>query len=350
MLTIKTKTLTLYLSIILAVLYGLSLSSLPHEFFKDRSNYLSFISNSDLLIQIRFKPDNITYTLANEPLFLLITQKTQSFFNLDPESLLYSYAFFICFTVCLFLLRVRDKLSVGILAVALFLSLPHSYGLQLGSIRQSLAMGFLLITLLIRPNIHSKTVLTTVLILGFIHSFYFLIFIMLFIDKTIVRLYGNKIYLRVIYIALFGLLVSFLGLIVAGILGFRQSEGYSSISTDTSGLGFFIWLIVLILLLVNYIKSPPSKSKLQNNIMPFAIIGLTLYLSMYWFSPLAGRTVTFFSLFTVFSVFYRYNLTSFLLAFFLALYGISTILIIERSPSMTVDFIIMYKELISHII
>lgn len=346
MLTIKAKTLMLYLSIIIAGFYALHLSSLPHEYFKDRSNYLVFISNTDLLMQARFKPDSIVSTLANEPLFLLITQSIQSLFMFDPETTLYGYVFFICFTVCLFLLRVRNNLLVGVLAIILLLCLPEGYGIQLGSIRQSFAMGFLLIVLLIKPNIHSKAFLSTVLVLGFIHSFYFLIFIMLFLDKTVIKIHGDKIFFRVLYTTLFGLLISSVGLIVGSLLGFRQSEGYDSISTDTSGFGFLVWSIALVFLLINYTKSYSSKSQIRNNVMTFAIIGITFYLSLYWFSPIAGRIISFFSLFTVFSVFYRYNMTSFFLALFLAVYGISTIFLLERSNSMTVDFIVMYDYLI----
>src|SRR5690625_4311379 len=128
-----------FLVLLLAALYGWTVSQLPNEGFKDFTNYLVYANNSWNILEGRTQK-GLFSMLANEPLWLILNSFLASF--LSPENTVRALIFLSGFTVSATLLH--NSRVEQIHWVLLFLLLPAVIKNHLIHIRQGVAIALFL--------------------------------------------------------------------------------------------------------------------------------------------------------------------------------------------------------------
>ena len=111
--------LRLLVSLLISLLYSLSLASLPISAFKDRANYLRYAEFGSQIFE-RYSDAGLLPLLANEPLWLFVNALIGQ--ALSPEWTVRAIIFVSAFTVCFTLLR---RYSAHVLLLTLFLLSPQ---------------------------------------------------------------------------------------------------------------------------------------------------------------------------------------------------------------------------------
>lgn len=326
--------------VLISLIYAYLFARLPHELFKDRGPYLSYITDSASKIDNYLSTGGVIKLLSNEPLFLYFNKFMYEslYTKVSPELILKGYVFWISFIFCLFLLHSRKSIFLALFSVALFLCIPFSYMIQLTALRQGLGLSIILLALILGLKVNGNKLLTLVFIMGFVHSSIFIMFVLLIVDRFHRKLsFFNDITSRVIYQISVALIMSILGLKVASILGMRQGEEYSMVFNNVSGYSFLMYFLILITLLINY-KGEKSSIFLQNNTFFISISGIIFYLSAYWFSPLAGRMISLYIIFITFNAFYKINFNTIIVFFVILIVNIPNFIFGQILPSMNVPF------------
>ena len=285
---------TIFMAMLISVLYAYLLSSMPHYLFKDRENYI-IIYGTDFDYYLSQMTD-VKMLLFNEPLFFLVN-KALSIFN-DPEFSVKAIVFFICFSASYFCLTNFNNLFFGILFLIILFFNTQFFALQVIALRQGLGLALIFLVLPRIPKI--KFQLLFFIGLGLIHNSFFLIFAFLGINYVLESyLKIQNFRKRIILLFVIGIIINGSMLLIANILGSKQA--YDSFDNTSSGLMFVIWAIVFIVL---YIQKHSWKGNTQNlNPYIISIVGLILYLTSYFLSPVAGRIIGTFIPFIYLSLF-----------------------------------------------
>ncbi|MGI2180844.1 EpsG family protein [Shewanella oncorhynchi] len=265
----------IFCSAILAFL----LTLLPNEYFRDRESYIVYAKNS---LNIMERYDGIAL-FTNEPLFLLLNSALAFF--LDAEIVPLFFVFFIAFTVSYFIfIRSRNVLltALGFMALAL---VPQSFHMLLVVLRQ--AFTAVLLMWVIYYFWQSRFFLLLAFLLGFIHSSAFIVFAFLSIDKVFSSLISKDILLRVVFFILISALVSFLIMPLAEVLALRQAAEYQDEVGGGGGGNFILYMVVLLVTL-----SQRRKVHVEDGFYVVGVVGISVYIGMYFFSPFAGRLIT----------------------------------------------------------
>lgn len=286
--------------ILFSFLYGVILASLPHGAFRDRDSYLIYAIDS---LDIISNYSGLS-VITNEPLFLLLNGFL-SFF-ISPDSILFLFVFFITFTVSFFVLIKSNNLILGALGLILLIVIPQAFHMQLVVLRQAISASLLMWFSYLFWN--RRFFLLLVFGLGFIHSSMFMVFMFLVFDKFFSLFISNKIVFRAIIITFLSAAISFIILPAAELLSMRQAEEYSQVSASVSGGNFILYLTVLLIVLTQR-----KKKFSHDGIYVIAVVGISIYLGMYFFSPLAGRLITTFIPFIICVLCYFVNIRSFVL-------------------------------------
>ncbi|MEQ5634069.1 EpsG family protein [Providencia manganoxydans] len=286
--------------VFVAVVYAIALSSLPNEFFRDRGNYIIYASDTDNIIS-RYTGLSL---FSNEPLFLLINKFSSLF--LSPELVPKLFVFFISFTICFFILYKSENFIIGLLGLIAILLLPQGFHLQFVILRQGIATCILLwITYFFWSK---KYYLFYVFLIGFIHSGVFIIFAFLVLDKLFLSFISKKITYRILFLLAFSILVSFFIMPLAEILTMRQAKEHVADNITISGGNFILYGFILIALLT-------QKKEIHrlDGIYNIAIIGLSIYIGMYFFTQLSGRLISSFIPFIICTLCYFGNARAYVL-------------------------------------
>ena len=257
--------------LLIALIYGSILTSLPLEVFKDRANYLIYADRSFYILLSRFTSDVLS-GLTNEPVWLLFNSLLRYFF--EPETTLRILIGIPASTVAYLVLRSDPKNFIWLL---LFLLLPQVLKNHIVHLRQGVAISIFLIAFFssFRPLRWFLLLLTP-----FIHASFFIVLALLAL-ATIASKFRLAADLRILLFVVFGFSVSVSLAGIAQILGARQALVYDFTTAQISGLGFLFWAIVLVLLM-----SQGAKFNRQHT---FAIGVLALYLSTYFFIEVTAR-------------------------------------------------------------
>lgn len=184
------------------------------------------------------------FLLTNEPIWLVLNYAV-FFINENPN---FGILFFYCFAIFVkfFYLLTRTKINKWFFVIFLFFS-PNIF-LHL---RFSLAFSVLLISFMNKNNIFRYILYLT----PFIHSSFLLV-------VPLVIISNNKNYLRAVWLmvvlAAFGYILLLQGLDFSSFLP-RQiySEAYETLDREKSGMGFIIYMLVLLCL---YFMSGDSEN------------------------------------------------------------------------------------------
>ena len=300
---------------LISCLYSILMTNIPVFILRDRRNYYNYALDTDIIFN-RNLSGGVVMMLANEPLFLLLNFLFKDI--VEPIYVAQIFSFFISLVLIYFFLRVTDGFILKLLILLYSFFVPFLFHFQLVTIRQGLATAILIIVTMCTSNF--KRWILAAFILGFIHSSFFLVF-MFFVIMYLVRNkeYTSQILVYVISSLIFSILILFVG----SILGARQVQEYGNEASSSSGLSFLLYACLLFIILSR------GESFLKNyKYSGLAIMGLTVYLSLYFISPFAGRLIISFLPFIFCTLFKTSKKISY---FFIIVFLVLNIIVFKKS-------------------
>ena len=261
-------------STFLGLFYVYFLSLMPNEWFRDRDSYLIYAIDAESII-MRYNEANIL--LFNEPIFLYTNVFLQKI--IDYECIPHLFVFFTT-TIFVFFLAYRSKnLFVFLLGIVLSLFLPYMIQSELVALRQGVATSiFILAFFFIKSE---KKVAAILFLCALIHSVFFLFFLIWILNFYFFK--DFKIETKLFFNFLVMFIFSFLFLVVAQALGLRQGLEYQqAMEVQRSGGAFLLFFGVAIYL---YLYGDKNDKRLYE----FTLIGLVIFLTTYFLTPIAGR-------------------------------------------------------------
>jgi hypothetical protein len=297
---VKSTNIKLLFFIIVSSLYGYYLALLPSFLFRDRGNYVNYASYSDVLLDL-YKT-NISI-LFKEPLFLLMNKWLM--FLKNPDTTVSVFVFFACFCTMFFMLKFSKNIFHFILFFLFVCLNVQSFAMQLVTFRQGVGLGVILLYLIFsRRDIKYLNFIILVVFLGFIHTSFFVVALMLFFDWFFVNfLQRRDVKFRVTGVFLASLLLNIFIIALASILGAKQN--YEDFQQSSGGGAFIVWGCVLFYLL-KFKFNNASKADDKTLLMyMLAVNGLILYLTSYFLSPIAGRIIGTFIPFIAYSLLFK---------------------------------------------
>lgn len=258
--------------VVFALIYASILTNLPLLDFHDRENYLQYASHSDVILA-RFQKRGIFSLVFNEPIWLLINIILKYF--LVPEQVLRVIIFAGAFLTSFAFLRLSSK---NILIMIFLLLIPQTLKNNISHLRQGLSIGFFMSGMLF-------TGWFRIVLMGltpFIHSSFFFVIALTQVDKIIQFFVNVSIRIKTLIIVCASIILSLnLGRITA-LVGDRRATEYDfATSSSTSGLGWFFWLCILILML--------SSGKIWLKRYSLSIYFVVFYLATYPFIEVTAR-------------------------------------------------------------
>lgn len=261
-----------FLIAVISFAFAYYLSSLPIDAFVDRSNYLSFATYVEIIIESRISKGFFSF-LFNEPFFALIILILRNF--LSPENTISAIIGFSTFSV--FFLVLSNVPKKYLFLAVLILLLPQVLKNHIVHLRQGLALSIFLWGWF-SSNRNYK--LLFFVLAALTHSSFLIVVSFLFLINIVQKVKLLSSFKYVIYTML-GLGIGLFGLAIASALNARQAEGYEEFETSSSGLAFVFWLCILLLYL--------SQGKYYAKKHTAALFFIILYLTTYFFIPVTGR-------------------------------------------------------------
>lgn len=299
------RELRIFISILLSIGYALLFSQLDLSMFKDLNNYVIYINTLEYRKFLILENGIIFY----EPLFYLITTLLNVIFT--PEGVVKSLIFFNCFTIFFKIITSYNKSWLNILFLLLCLFQAQIFALQLVTIRQGLGLAVLL---WVMPKIRNKFQFVLLLaILGTIHNSFFIIALFTGIYYLLENYNIRSEKSRIILLSLFGFLFNLLLFVFLSFFSTKQAGGYEDLNLQTGGGGFLMWGFMFVYLFF-YKKKRIEYSNMIKIIFEFSVIGLIIYLTSYFLTPIAGRIIGAFFPFIFFLLLYKMNLEDLLIA------------------------------------
>ncbi|WP_173497665.1 EpsG family protein [Shewanella sp. ISTPL2] len=278
--------LKVFVFFIFSAVFAFLLTLLPNELFRDRANYIIYAKDS---LNIMERYDGIAL-FTNEPLFLLLNSALSFFF--EPDVVPLFFVFFIAFTISFFIFFRSKNIFLVLLGFFALALVPQSFHMLLIVLRQAFAASLLMWFVFYFWK--SKLFFPLVFCLGFIHSSTFIVLFFLILDKLFSITVTKNIFLRVSFIIFVSAFISFMILPIAEVLALRQASEYDEATSGGGGGNFILYLIVL------FISLTQSKQKFTDDgLYIIAMLGVSIYLGMYFLSPFAGRLITTFMPFII---------------------------------------------------
>lgn len=259
--------------VFVGLLYVSFLSGMPNEWFRDRESYLTFASYSESIIDFY---GSKFILIANEPLFLYLNIWLAEIFeyNYIPKIFVYLIT-----TIFVFFIGYSAKNIISFtLGIALSIVIPYMLQAELVALRQGLATAFFIPFFFLLKD--DKKVLVALLVCAFFHSIFFLFFLFYYLNFFILSRFDTNKKLFISFV--FMVILSFTGIVVAKYLGLRQGSEYMGVESDVGGGAFILFSFVFMYL---YVYGNKDNKRLYD----FVMIGLTMFLTSYFFSPISGR-------------------------------------------------------------
>ena len=290
------------LSFILIAMYIGFAISLPHEFFKDRDVYEIYASESQEIYNLY---DGIIIYF-NEPLFLKINILLNKF--LQPSNVVYFLLLFCLMGTTLLLYKYSKNFFMFFLGILFILICNYAFHAQFVILRQTIASVIFLYALTYIKDI--KIIILISFLCSFIHASFFLL-TAFFIFYEAISKFSTKI--KSIIIIFFSAILGLFITIVGKYLGVRQATEDHIVSSVNVGGGAFL-CFMMILLYFLFIYKVDEKNKI---IYDFSILGLSIFIGLYFISPVAGRLMSTFILPIIFLLCARFNMANSILFFLL---------------------------------
>ena len=308
-----------FFSSIFLVIYVVFLTFMPNDWFRDRENYLIYAGSAESIQKLY----SGLYFYFNEPLFLKINSFSSIFF--DYKVIPQFFVFFISFTFCFNLMKNSKTIIVYILGIILLLTIPYIIQSQLVALRQGLATAIFMWGFLSFKD--EKKVAVLILICAFIHSIYFLIFFFYCINFIFFK---NLDFNRKLFFNSVGMICfSIFSIAVVRFFGLRQGEEYSENFNQGSGGAFILFVFVFVYLLV-------YGSKENKRLYDFSILGVLLFLSAYFLTPIAGRFFNTIAPFVVLLLVQRSRLIDILFLLFLSIIFVTLMFLSTYTSLLTI--------------
>lgn len=299
------KLLSIYLKICMSVLYIFVLTTLPDHWFRDRVNYEVIAESS------RGYFENLSLDiLIREPIFLGLNYFLALIFDYDVIP--YIFVFIIVCFLTTYLYKRSNNLLMFVLGLCAFLLIPFIFHMQLVVLRQGLATVALIYLVLNVKNDINLLILSCFLF--FIHNS-FIIYPFIFISYIYLKKINNNILFISSIVSLSIFLVYGVAVLLLDSFGFYQLSYQNLNEVEVGGFSFlFISLILFIYYFFVYNKN--------ERIHELTFIFFTIYLVMYFVTPLIGRYVITFMPFLVLSLVDRSRGAHYLILIFIILvYG-----------------------------
>lgn len=296
---------------IVSIYISIFLCFMPNEWFRDRDNYLIYAGSSD-----RIYESYIGYSIYfNEPIFLKLNQILSSIFQYD--SIPHIFVFFISFTFFFNLIKCSKTSIMFLLGVILMLTIPYVIQSQLVALRQGIATALFMWGFLNIKN--EKNLLLLILFCGFVHSIFFLIFVFYYLNFIAFK--EVKLEKKMIFNLLGMIVFSVFSIAIAKFFGLRQGDEYTESFSRGGGGAFIIFLII-----ATYLYFYGEKN--NKRLFEFSILGIILFLSAYFLTPIAGRFFNTIAPFIIFLLVQRSRLVDIL---FLVLLGLVFVILMVYS-------------------
>lgn len=285
----------LFSAFILSIFYASILCSLDLTLFKDLRNYELYVDTLEYRKELILKNGIIFF----EPLFYLICKILNLFF--DSEGVVRFFIFFNSFTVFYKCSTRFDKRWQSTLLLLLCLLQPQVFALQLVTVRQGFGAA---IFLWLFPVLKNKLQLAlTLAILGMIHNSFFIIAFFVFIFYLFERVINRSYYWKIFLLFLAGIVFNLAIFVVLQFFSSKQGAGYEEASLQGGGGGFILWGALFFYICVLLRKWRDVATLYET--FDFALIGLIIYLTSYFLTPIAGRIIGTFIPFIYFIVLLR---------------------------------------------
>ena len=234
----KSDSTYIYWVLALSLLYGGLLASLPLYAFLDRINYLNYAKYSWNILRHYWARGPLVY-LVNEPLWLLINTGLSKVFS--PDNVLIIIIFVPASLVAWNILKQDKRQFIWLL---FFLVLPQVIKNHIIHLRQGVA-----IAVFITGWFCDRRLIKWLLIISspLIHASFFFVLGLLLMAKLASKI-KLEADLRTLMFAMFAIVIGFTLGWMAYVFGARQAYTYSFTMTDVSGLGFFFWVTILVVM------------------------------------------------------------------------------------------------------
>jgi hypothetical protein len=221
--------------IILSVLYAGILANLPLMEFFDRNNYLLYTQDSLAILESHWSRGFFSF-LSNEPAWLAINIVLSSF--LSSETTLKCIIFFSSLFFALVISKYKPRELIWFCLVLIVPTVINKYTVHL---RQGLAIDFFLFGCFAHNKVLKRISFT---IAPFIHSSFFIVYALMIINKIITWL-KLSMGLRFLIIFIVAIIIGLYLYSIAFYFGARQGQVDFQIASNTSGVGFSFWFIIL---------------------------------------------------------------------------------------------------------
>lgn len=260
------------MSLMVALIYGGFLASLPLDVFKDRVNYLHYAAYSWDVLN-RFWSQSPLVALANEPIWLLINSGLAIFL---PTDISLRIIIFVPAAIVAWIVLLQSPRNF--IWLLLFLVHPLVIKNHIIHLRQGMAIAVFLL------GWFSEYKPIRWLLMGcapFIHSSFLFVLGLLGIAKIAIKLRLGPDLRTLLFVAVG--IISGLGLSwLAAFIGARQVFDYKfAMAADASGLGFIFWAMVFV---VMYLQGGAYM-----RLYAFELGTMLFYLTTYLFIEVAAR-------------------------------------------------------------
>lgn len=246
---------------------------MPNDWFRDRDNYLIYAHSSDAIMN--------SYSgfvlFFNEPLFLFLNNFLSGFLNYNYIPNIYVFLFVTAFYIGL--MKYSKNFVTFIFGILLSLTVPYMLQSELVALRQSIGTAVLIFGFLYIKS--DKKLALIILLCSFIHSIFFVFFAFFVLNFILLKDFpiNKKLILNFILMVFF----SIFSIALAKFFGLRQGDEYSqNMNVAKSGGAFVVFLGVFVYL---YFFADKSDIRLNN----FVMLGLVMFLTAYFLTPISGR-------------------------------------------------------------
>lgn len=269
----ETQALYLAACFVCSLVLAVFLAGLPLEAFLDRANYMVYARDSITALQ-RYASRGPVALLTNEPVWLLLNIALVQLF--PPEWVLRIIILLPAWVAAWIIFKQDFRLFPLLLIIFL---LPQVLKNHVIHLRQGLAAAlFLLGYYSTQRSVRNGLLLLT----PFIHSSFFIV-LPLYYLRPLLELLRFSSTIRVLLVALVGIVIGLAGMLGAGMLGARQAGRYALFVSGGSGLGFVYWSLLLCVLLSE------GPQFIRRHIFEIAI--LFFYIGTYFLIPVGARVM-----------------------------------------------------------
>lgn len=263
----------IFFIIFVGFIYIPFISFMPNIWFRDRDNYIVYAQSSELIMDSYNKVE----LFFNEPLFLTLNDFLSHYF--EPEVVPYFFVVFFLTTFFIALSKYSINSLTFLFGILLSITIPYMLQSELVALRQSIGTAILILAFMLTRNVYK--IASAIFICSFIHSIFFIFFFIYCLNFIFLKnIEINKKLLINFFLMIF---ISIFSIALAKFFGLRQGDEYSQNMDVGTGGGAFILFTFIFLYL--YLWGGREKKELYE----FAMIGLIMFLTAYFLTPIAGR-------------------------------------------------------------